>query len=287
MVQTGWLNASGDDMDWTNDINGTGSSSTGPTLDHTPTGTFYMYLETSCSAVRTANLETPTFDFTSAPAPQISFWYHMYGATMGSLFFEVSTNGGGSWTILWSRTGQQHTGSADPWSQASVNVTAYGGQASVKFRFRGISTTNFTGDMAIDDFLVENIMPDNAGISAMLSPVLGSIAGSYPVDVTLENFGSNAIDTVNIEWEINGTPQSSVLYTGPSLAAFSNTSVNLSASNAFPSGLTTLKFWTSNPNNVVDIDNGNDTLSAFFCTGLAGTYSVGTATSDFATITEL
>ncbi|MCH2022502.1 MAG: right-handed parallel beta-helix repeat-containing protein [Saprospiraceae bacterium] len=286
MVQTGWLNASGDDMDWTNDVNGTGSSNTGPNLDHTPNGTFYMYLETSCSAIRTANLETPTFDFSSAPAPQVSFWYHMYGASMGSLFFEVSTNGGSSWTTLWSRTGQQHNSSSDPWLQASVNTAAYGGQASVKFRFRGVSTTNFTGDMAIDDFLVENIIPDNAGISAMISPVLGSIAGSYPVDVTLENFGSNAIDTVNIEWEINGAAQPSVLYTGPSLAAYSNTSVNLSASNAFPSGLTNLKFWTSNPNNVADTDNGNDTLSTFFCTGLAGNYTVGTPTSDFPTFTD-
>ena len=286
MVEPGWFNSPADDMDWTNDINSTGSGSTGPTGDHTPNGVFYMYLETSCSAIRTANLETPVFDFTAAPSPQLSFWYHMYGASTGSLFFEVSTNGGGTWTSLWSLTGQQQTSSAAPWLQATVNLAAYGGNSNVRFRFRGVSSTNFTGDIGIDDFLVENILPNNAGISALVSPILGGAAGNYPVDVTLENFGSNTIDSVNVEWELAGVPQTSFLYTGPSLNAFTTTNVNLSASTNFPSGLTTLKFWTSNPNNVADADNGNDTLSTFFCTGLAGIYTVGTPTSDFPTIND-
>ena len=73
MVQSGWVNATNDNMDWTSDQGGTGSGNTGPADDHTPNGQVYMYLETSCS-IRTANLETPTFDFSSAPAPQVSFY---------------------------------------------------------------------------------------------------------------------------------------------------------------------------------------------------------------------
>ncbi len=286
MVQTGWLNAAGDDMDWTNDVNATGSGSTGPNEDHTVApGTFYMYLETSGTGTgRVANLETPTFDFTSAPAPQVSFWYHMYGATTGTLRFEVSTNGGTTWTSLFSLSGQQQTASADPWRRAVINTAPYGGMASVKFRFVGITGTSFTGDIGLDDFLVENILPDNAGISAMVSPVLGSAAGSYAVDVTLENYGGNTLNAVDIEWEINGVAQTAVSYAGTPLAPFTNTNVNLSASTAFPTGLTSLKFWTSMPNGIADSDVGNDTLEAFFCTGLVGTYTVGTPTSDFPTI---
>ncbi len=288
MVQPGWLNAAGDDMDWTNDINNTGSGSTGPDLDHTPgAGVFYMYLETSGTGTgRIANLETPTFDFTAAPTPQVSFWYHMYGATTGSLFFEVSTNGGTTWTSLWSRTGQQQTASSDPWLQATVNTAAYGGQASVKFRFRGVTGTSFTGDIGLDDFLVENILPDNAGISAMVSPVPGAAAGTYAVDVTLENYGSNALNSVDIEWEIDGVAQTPAAYAGAPIAAFGNTTVNLSAATPFAAGLTTLRFWTKNPNATTDSDPNNDTLTTIFCTGLAGTYTVGTAGSDFLTIPD-
>jgi len=288
MVQAGWLNAAGDDMDWTNDINTTGSSSTGPNLDHTPSGTFYMYLETSCgtSSARTANLETPVFNFASAPAPQVSFWYHMYGATMNTLFFEVTTNGGGTWTTLWSRAGQQHTSSAAAWSQAVVNTAPYGGQASVQFRFRGTSpVSSFTGDMAIDDFLVENILPNNAGISALVNPLPGGTAGLQAVDVTLTNFGSNTLNNVNIEWEVNGVPQTSVNYTTPSIVAFGSNTVNL-GTYTFTTGVTNVKAWTSMPNSLADSDNGNDTLNAVFCTGYSGVYTAGTVTSDFLTIQD-
>ena len=63
------------------------------------------------------------------------------------------------------------------WLQTTIGLAAYGGNANVKFRFRGVSGTSFTGDMAIDDFLVENLLPDNAGITAMLNPLPGSAAG--------------------------------------------------------------------------------------------------------------
>jgi len=284
MVQTGWTNVTGDDMDWTSDQGGTGSSSTGPDEDHTPGGSYYMYLETSCSAVRTANLETPTFDFTSAPSPQVSFWFHMYGNNMGSMFFEVSTNGGSTWSTLFTRTGQQHSsGAFSNWTQAVINASAYGGLSNVKFRFRGVSGTGFRSDMAIDDFLVENILPNNAGISALVNPVPGGAAGLQNIDVELTNFGNNTLNNVTIEWEINGTPQTSVIYNTPAIPAFGNNTVNLGNFN-FPTGVTNIKAWTSLPNNVTDTDFGNDTLNAVFCTGYSGTYTAGTATSDFPTI---
>ncbi|BDS10034.1 right-handed parallel beta-helix repeat-containing protein [Aureispira anguillae] len=129
-------------------------------------------------------------------------------------------------------------------------------------------------------------LPNNAGITAMLSPVTGAAAGTYPIDVTLHNFGNNALDTVTVEWEMGGVAQPSVLFTGPTLAQSTGTTVNLSAGTAFPAGTTALKFWTSNPNNLPDPENGNDTLEAFFCTGLSGVYTVGTATADYPTFQD-
>lgn len=285
MVQQGWLNAAGDDMDWTNDRNATGTGNTGPNGPYA--GNVYMYLETSCQANRTANLETPVFDFTSTSTPQVSFWYHMYGATTGALFFEASIDSGATWTVLWSRTGQQNTSSTDPWLQAVVNAPTYGGQSNVKFRFRGTSlSTGFTGDMGIDEFLVESILPNDAGIVAMTAPAAGTPAGSYPVDVTLENFGNNALDSVTIDWTLNGVPQTTVNFTGPAVAALSTTSVNLSTNTTFGAGLTTLRFWTSSPNGATDTDFNNDTLTIVFCAGLSGVYTVGTAASDFLTIPD-
>ncbi len=289
MQQSNWLNVTGDDMDWTADKQGTSSGSTGPSDDHTPgAGDTYMYLETSCTSASTrfAYLETPVFDFTSATSPQLSFWYHMYGATIGTLNFEVSTNGGTSWTTLFTRTGAQQNSSAASWQQAVVNIAAYGGQSNVKFRFSGSTGSSYTGDMAIDDVLIENIVPNNAGVTAMVSPLLGSLAGNYSVDIIVQNFGSNAINAVDVEWQINGVSQTAVSYTGAAIPSATNTVMNLSASTAFSNGITSMKFWTSNPNGVVDADFGNDTLETIFCTGLSGTYTVGTPSSDFPTIAD-
>ncbi|MFT5647678.1 MAG: hypothetical protein ACI976_002372, partial [Aureispira sp.] len=153
--------------------------------------------------------------------------------------------------------------------------------------FPAASPTSSDG-FSFDDVSITGSLPlpNNAGITAMLSPVLGAVAGSYPVDVTLNNFGNNALGNVTIEWTKDGTAQPQVNFTGPALAQATSTTVNLSGSTAFAAGLTSLKFWTSNPNGLPDADNNNDTLEAFFCTGLAGTYTVGTAASDFLTFQD-
>ena len=49
-------------------------------------------------------LTSRDFDFSAFNSPQISYYYHMYGADMGSLALQVNTGGG--WTSLWSVSGQ-------------------------------------------------------------------------------------------------------------------------------------------------------------------------------------
>ena len=79
---SGWLNAAGDDLDFSTDSGGTSSSSTGPTTDHNP-GTAsgnYLYVEASCSGTgyptKTANLISPPLQLQSVLTPAAYFWYH-------------------------------------------------------------------------------------------------------------------------------------------------------------------------------------------------------------------
>lgn len=205
--------------------------------------------------------------------------------------------------------------SSDPWIEAYnlyANRPATGQYAQVTLDIDNIISTNgqtitstfqirfgqqdnfqATSPNASDGFSFDDVsitgtlpLPNNAGISAMLSPTLGIAPGPHSVDVTLNNYGINNIDTVTIEWEIGGTPQTAVTFVGPSLAPSTSTTVNLSPNTNFNAGVTNLKFWTSNPNNQLDPDNANDTLYAFICTGLSGTYTVGQPTSDFPTIAD-
>ena len=138
---------------WAIDINGTSSSNTGPRYDHTNFGVDggrYAYLETSGANI--ANYDSIVgvpVDLDTFTAPALSFWYHMYGSTMGTLEAFISNDGGATYTSVWSLSGQQQTDDLDPWLQANVDLTAYAGQiVIVKFRGNGSS---YTSDMAIDD----------------------------------------------------------------------------------------------------------------------------------------
>ncbi|GAG52366.1 unnamed protein product, partial [marine sediment metagenome] len=85
-----WVNALGDDMDWTRNSGSTPSSSTGPSGAHG--GSYYVYTEASSPNYpdKTAILEGPCFDLVATSDAALTFWYHMYGSGMGTLNVEVS-----------------------------------------------------------------------------------------------------------------------------------------------------------------------------------------------------
>jgi len=106
-----WGNVGGDDIDWTRDSGGTPSSGTGPTVDHT-TGTasgFYLYTESSTNGTgfpnKTALLESPCIDLIGTTDATLSFWYHMVGSAMGTLYAEVAPGCSTSWTTEFSLSG--------------------------------------------------------------------------------------------------------------------------------------------------------------------------------------
>ena len=90
----GWTQDGGDNFDWTRDSGGTPSNGTGPSTGNA--STWYMYIETSSprSNGDVANFESPCFNLTSVSTATFSFYYHMYGANIGGLYVELSTDNG-------------------------------------------------------------------------------------------------------------------------------------------------------------------------------------------------
>ncbi|MEQ8909143.1 MAG: T9SS type A sorting domain-containing protein [Vicingaceae bacterium] len=87
-------------------------------------------------------------------------------------------------------------------------------------------------------------------------------AGSQSVVATIGNFGNAQINSVDVNWEVNGVAQPTFTYS--SLLDTLNGSnpntaqVTLGTAN-FPAGASTIKVYTSNPNGMADSFNGNDT----------------------------
>ncbi len=152
---TGWSNISSavDDADWLVDSGGTSSSGTGPEVDHTLGNSAgqYLYIETSspCSSQQGVSLlVSPPFELANTTIPQLSFWYHMLGAEMGTLHVDVLDSAGSE---LISDLIPPITDNLDAWQNATADLTPFI-PMTIHIQFRNVhSGLGFEGDMAIDD----------------------------------------------------------------------------------------------------------------------------------------
>jgi hypothetical protein len=123
-------------------------------------------------------------------------------------------------------------------------------------------------------------VPDNAGISKFLSPVPAFCAGTQDVKIQIGNYGTNVIDSVRINWEVNGIAQSTV-YVNTSIAIRGFQDVSLGTISFVAGETKKIKIWTSMPNGVTDALPNNDSLSVTVKTGLKGTYTIGGSSPDY------
>jgi len=143
----------------TEDASGANENSlaTGPFFDNTTPSTpggMYIFLETSTgvSTSGPAMFTSPEIITSSLTNPNLSFAYHMYGATMDSLRVDIFSNG------VWNKGvfglfGQQQTAGSDPWLIANVPLSSFGD--TIRVRFAGKRGASFTGDMSLDDIRVD------------------------------------------------------------------------------------------------------------------------------------
>lgn len=210
-----WIQDASDSSDWTRQSGGTASPNTGPTGANG--GSWYMYTESSNPNFNYVfNLVSPCFDLTAETSAIFSFYYHMYGADMGTLDVEVSTDAGSSWSApVWSQTGQVQTSNAQSWNLANVNLSAYIGQV-IKIRFNGTTGSDYRGDMSIDDISLTTSVPvgpeinltgnGSTIVSGDTTPAVGDdtdfgavdvVSGTNPNTFTIQNQGTTSL-TVGI-----------------------------------------------------------------------------------------
>ena len=147
----------GDSIDWRTDANGTGTGSTGPSGDHTTGSGNYLYLEgssadgTGCRN-KMALLNSPCIDLSYLAGAELSFLYHMYGSSIGSLHLDVFSGGRWDEDVMIPIIGEQ----GNAWLERVVDLNAYEGQV-VFIRFRGYTGNGFHSDLAIDDIQITGV----------------------------------------------------------------------------------------------------------------------------------
>jgi hypothetical protein len=143
-----WSQATDDDIDWTRNSGGTVTDNTGPS--GASDGNWYLYVENHDSGdqYKTASVEC-AFDLSKVTDTQLSFDYHMYGTYID--YLSVDVHDGSTWSSnVWQQTGQAQSSCEDPWSTATVDLSAFAGNDEVTIRFRSKQKQWHAADTAID-----------------------------------------------------------------------------------------------------------------------------------------
>ncbi len=132
------------------------------------------------------------------------------------------------------------------------------------------------------EFTPRFLVNDDAGILSLDAPASKTAPGSQSVQVSIKNHGINNLDSVRVNWSVDGVNQTFHSWTGSLAPGAVAAAVNIGSYN-FTLGNPTLKIWTSNPNGNPDNNTSNDTLevSLFVCNLLSGAYTLGGTSSDF------
>jgi beta-xylosidase/fibronectin type 3 domain-containing protein len=173
-----WTNiTAGDTNDWLRNTGSTLTPSTGP-AGGAGGSDWYAYLETSPGAAYSAGasavLESPLI---SGYARELSFCYHMYGASIGSLNVDVYD---GSWhEAFWSLSGPQQSAATDEYITAAVDLRGFSGD--IVIRLRTVAAGGTQGDIAIDNIVVtgEPVYGDFTGDGAVNGADLPVLAENW------------------------------------------------------------------------------------------------------------
>ena len=155
------------------DSGGTPSSPTGPS-EGADGSDYYVYAETSSNsnAVYTMSKSAGSL------VDEVSFQYHMYGSTMGTLYLQGSTDGtfpvpNSTNPYVWTKSDDQ----GDSWQSAVVNVRE--GEYEY-FRFYYTSGVDWYGDLALDNIELTLMSPTVAPTMTVMPSVSQAQSTSPP-----------------------------------------------------------------------------------------------------------
>jgi len=179
---------------------GTGPSpgfNTGPSADHTSGNGNYLYTPNNFTFY-TSGVVTPCIDLTTASAPKLEFYYHMYGVGIGTMNVDILDTSG-NFINTWNLTGDQ----GNQWNAALIDLTNYTGQI-VKIRFSH-SNTGFSSEAAIDDILIYEPQPNDISFIGFIDPAMNDCGYSANQSVTVQvtNFGTSPQDTIPLAFTMN------------------------------------------------------------------------------------
>ena len=218
-LPSGWTQTTlSTDGGWLSGDNSSLSSSFWTIPAHTK---FVATNDDACDCNKSADrLISPAFNLSSLTNGKLSFSYYHTTDFGGQASFQVSTNGGTTWTTVGTVLAPGNT-----WQDYEIFLTPYASQTNIKFAVLYNDLTEWATGIAFDDFKIE------AGPSCPSPTALTATA---------------AATTASLNWTENGTATSWDIEAGP--AGFTQggfTSLGVVTTSAEPYTLTGLSALTN------------------------------------------
>ncbi|RPH33061.1 MAG: hypothetical protein EHM93_06485 [Bacteroidales bacterium] len=136
-------------------------------------------------------------------------------------------------------------------------------------------------DIGADEFKLE--FNDDAGIAAIIGPVVPFKPGLNNVEVVLRNFGKKDLTSASINWKINNAAQPIFTWVGLIKPGEKDT-ISIGSYNFLGKVKYSIESWSSQPNGEVDPFNINDTVRiSNLYSAYGGIYTIGGVNPDFNT----
>ena len=128
-------------------------------------------------------------------------------------------------------------------------------------------------------FMPNNNNYDAGVVQFTQPPAVVLTTNPYDIEVRIKNYGIQTLTDFDVEWEVNGTPQTAFSWAGTLLEDVVSSPIIIGNS-SFVLGNNTLRAWTVDPNGFPDENQLNDTLTIniFGCDQiLNGNYTINPA----------
>jgi trimeric autotransporter adhesin len=141
-----------------------------------------------------------------------------------------------------------------------------------------------TPDVGADEFIT-TVTPNDAAVTNVSAPANPCPGSATTISVTILNNGSAVLNTLLVDWTLNGINQTQASYSSLGLTPGSSTTLTLGSAILSATLTNAIVATSSLPNGLADGLTSNDSFSlASIATQLNGTYTVGVG-GNFTTIT--
>jgi hypothetical protein len=148
---------------------------------------------------------------------------------------------------------------ASQWRTETVNLNAFVGQSNVQLAFIGLN--DWGNNLYLDNISVNTTAVEEIALSEIVSPSpVTCLKTSQPV-VRVKNNGTVTINSLTVNYRVNGGTQQATQITGINLGLGESTDITLPAV-TFAQAVNTLTVEVKSPNGVTDLNPNDNTRTA-------------------------